>query len=135
MFIKRVLRTLLIIVALVSLAFAMIAATPMAQTEIPALCTLLEWLRTVEGVVAAVPVVVGVAISFLVETWSGWGDIAPKAKRWLVFGANFILPIAALGLSVLLCSVMVNVDTVYMALATGFVAFGSSTMAHLRQLK
>jgi len=127
-------RTLLIIAALLSLVFVMIAAAPTAQTEIPPLCTLLTWLRTIEGVVAAVPIAVGVVISFLVETWSGWGAIAPKAKRWIVFGATFILPIAALGLSALLCTETLTVEAFYVALAAGFIAFGTSTLAHARQL-
>jgi hypothetical protein len=131
---SKICRVLAIIVGLLALALTMIAAVPKLDTEIPTLCDLLAWLRTVEGVQIAAPVVVGVAVSFLIETWAGWEGVAPKAKRWIIFGANFAVPLAALALTVLLCGAALTVEMIYVALAAGFVAFGSSTMAHLRKL-
>ena len=40
-------------------------------------------------------VAVGIAISFLVEYWSGYDGLTPKVKRLVMLGLCFIIPVVA----------------------------------------
>lgn len=95
-------------------------------------CDFLAFVRTVEGVAAAV---FGVGLSYLVDLWPKFETLSPKAKRFTVMGICVALPLLALGFAWLTgCNAQPSGEDVWQAVLAGALAFGASQFSHARQL-
>ena len=77
----------------------------------------LNYLLTVNGINA----VVGVVMSFVVEWWPTFTNLAPKAKRVFFLGLNIVIAVV----SALLLF--------WPALVAGFTAFATGQMTHAKR--
>jgi len=95
-------------------------------------CDFLAFVRTVEGVAAAV---FGVGLSYLLDVWPGFEALSPKAKRFTVMGICVAVPLLALGLAWITgCAARPSGEDLWQAVLAGFLAFGASQFAHAREL-
>lgn len=90
----------------------------------------IDWLRG-PGINAAI----GFLMSFVVEWFPRWDDLAPRIKRLVMLAFCMALPL----LATLLGTLTGYLDssfalTWWPALVSGLAAFASSTVAHARQL-
>ena len=77
----------------------------------------------------------GVALSYLVEYWKGYENLAAQLKRLVFLGICLAIPLAAAGVGILSCGQSAAfVDTWWPALVAGLTAFGAGTVAHTRKL-
>jgi len=77
----------------------------------------------------------GIALSYIVEWWKGYGDLNPQVKRLVFLGICLVIPIAAAGVGVLSCGQSASfVETWWPALVAGLTVFGGGTVAHSRKL-
>ena len=82
-----------------------------------------------------IAVSVGIIWSVLVEYWPWFATLEPKWKRALFFGVSLLIPILAATVGCLTTGWAWNWEqTFWPALAAGFLAFTSGTVAHLRKL-
>jgi len=83
-----------------------------------------------------IAVAVGIAISWLAEYIPGFKELLPKWKRLVVLGVNLAIPLLAATLGVLTAGWPASWEgTFWPAIVAGALAFGSSTLAHIRLLK
>ena len=94
------------------------------------LVTFLKWAGTGPGI----NVIIGVALSFVVEWVPGYDSLQSRVKRLVVMGASFIVPVVSLVLLLLLGEVVFSWNLFYLAVAAGFTEFFGSQMAHARRL-
>ena len=84
---------------------------------------------------SALSAAVGVVLSYVIEWWKGYGDLSAQGKRLVFLGICLVLPMAAVAVGILMCGQSPSfVDTFWPALVAGFVAFGTGTAAHTRDL-
>lgn len=96
-------------------------------------CEFLAFMRTIEGVVAAV---FGVGLSYLIEVWPAFRLFSESVKRYVVMAICVGVPLLALGLAWLTgCVTRPSGEDVWQAVLAGFLAFGASQFAHARQLE
>ena len=86
-----------------------------------------------------IPDVIGVAygwiMSFVVEHFPRWENVAPRWKRLVFLGICLILPVAAMAIaSAFGYYDGTFVNTYWPALVAGGLAFASGTTAHTRKL-
>ena len=95
--------------------------------------SLRDFLLFMQG--AGVNVIAGVLLSYIVEWWPRWNELESRVKRLITFGLCMVIPlIATLGLVMLGYQPNSLEETWWMAIVSGAVAFGSSTLAHTRLL-
>ena len=95
-------------------------------------CDFLAFVRTVEGVAAAV---FGIGLSYLVEAWPQFEALSARAKRYVVMAICVGVPLLALTLAWLTgCTAQPSGEDVWQAVLAGFLAFGASQFAHARKL-
>lgn len=95
-------------------------------------CDFLAFVRTVEGVAAAV---FGIGLSYLVEAWPQFEALSARAKRYVVMAICVAIPLLALVLAWLTgCNAQPAGEDVWQAVLAGALAFGASQFAHAREL-
>jgi len=84
---------------------------------------------------SGISVIVGVIFSVLIEYVPGFGELDPKLKRAVFFGACLVVPVGAALLGCLTDGWLWSFgQTFWPAIVAGVVAFGAGTMAHLPRL-
>lgn len=93
-----------------------------------------EFLSYLRG--PGVAAVVGVLLSFVVEYWNQYKDLAPKYKRLVVAALCFVVPVVGTMLSCVSGVAAWNdwAGTWWPALVAGFVAFSGNQIVHTRKL-
>ncbi len=92
-----------------------------------------EFVKGLQG--AGLHTAVGAALSFVIEWWKGYADLSKVYKRVVFMGLCLVIPFAAAGVGVLACGQSpAFVETWWPALVAGFVAFGTGTAVHTRDL-
>jgi len=96
----------------------------------------MSWKEALEyGQGPGVAIIVGFALSVLVEYWPGYGKLLPKIKRLVFFAFCLAVPVIAAGLAVLSKFQGPGWElTWWPALQSGFVAFTAGTLTHLPRL-
>lgn len=95
-------------------------------------CEVLAFMRTIEGVAAAV---FGVGLSYLVEVWPKFDALSAKEKRFTIMGICVVVPLLALALAWLTgCTAQPSGEDVWQAVLAGALAFSASQFAHAREL-
>jgi hypothetical protein len=120
-----------IVAAVVALA---LIVTPVAASngegEIP---TFDVWLQGASG--PLVSAIVGVVLSFVVEWWPAYQELASRWKRLTYFGLCLIFTIGASCMRAALGYVAWSFDPlVWHAIWYGVMAGGAGTLAHIRKL-
>ena len=83
----------------------------------------------------AIPVVVGVFLSWILEYVPSFESLEPRYKRLVVLGLSLAVPLLAAGLGILTVGWDASWDgTFWPAIVAGALAFGSGTLAHTRKL-
>lgn len=125
------------VIILVLLFGAVVAGSVLAAVDPGAesapglsLVAFLRWAGTGPGI----SLIIGVALSFVVEWFPGYAGLVPRVKRLGMLLVSFIIPVVALVLLVLLQEVVFSWNAVYLALAAGFAEFYGSQIAHARRL-
>lgn len=93
-----------------------------------------EFLRQLAG--PGVAVAVGLAASELARYVPQFNPLAPKWKRLVFLGLCLLVPLSASALGILTCEWSFSWSaTLWPAIVSGVVAFGSGTLSHTRKLK
>ena len=83
----------------------------------------------------AIPIIVGVLLSWILEYVPSFENLEPRYKRLVVLGLSMVVPLSAAGLGVLTAGWPGTWDlTWWPAIVAGALAFGSGTVAHARKL-
>ena len=89
----------------------------------------LQYLQT-----SGVNAVVGFLISYLAEWWPKYEELEAKAKRFIMMGFCFVVPLLAAGVGVAMGYQPFALETFWQAAQAGFLAFLTSQAAHARKL-
>ena len=81
-------------------------------------------------------IAVGILVYVLVEYWTGFEALAPKAKRLVVLALCMVIPLLATLASVVSLGTPIAdwPNTWWPAIVAGAAAFSASTVAHTRDL-
>ena len=119
----------MVAVSLVLLAAAL-AAPALAQEEIP---TFDKALTAASG--PAVAIIVGFLLSWVVEFFPAYENLAPKVKRLTFLGLCLVVPVLAATARAGMGYTPWSFDPLYWhALWYGFAAYGVGNVAHTRKL-
>jgi len=82
-----------------------------------------------------VAAVIGVALSFLIEYWDGYGALVPRMKRLVFMALCLVVPVAAAFLRVVWGYVVLSWDPLmWRAILAGGTAFLTGQITHIRKL-
>lgn len=94
-------------------------------------CDVMSWLYTIEGISAAL----GVFLSYVAEYFPKWEGTDPKWKRLIVIGiCQVIAQVAVLASWAGGCIEQYTFDVFWKAFMAGWLAFGTSQLAHAPKL-
>ena len=121
---------IVLLVGLLLLAFAAPVAADVGGEEIPTFDT---WLKAASG--PLVSIIVGVALSWIMEWYPKYSEWESKKKRLVYFGLCLVVPVGASCLRAGLGYVAWGFDPlIWHALWAGFAAGGAGTVVHTRKL-
>lgn len=127
----RLLRRMLVVVALISLVVVALSVMGFQAVEPPG--TLCEALALL-GTAALINVLLGGFVAALVEYWPAWEGLPPKWKRPIIFAFCLVVPVISLLARYALCGGVIDQDAIYLAFMAGLAAFTGSQFAHIYKL-
>ena len=95
--------------------------------------TMVEFLRYA-CTALGINVIIGFLLSFVVEWFPEYEELASRWKRLVVMGLSFVIPVVSVVVLWLTGSQALTSSVVWLALSAGFAAFFGSQVSHAREL-